>query len=162
MAKDDKSPKPDEPAPPPAQPVFRGEGIDPFRPADNMVPGYDAHAEVQPGVRVGPAVDPNAGGAPADDKDDDRPSASMSMTKAELLDCLRERAEGMTKAEILDVIEGLDADPDADAPAAPRSYATDIREATIDGQHYVWTEESEHTVPQAAREIYAQHKAAGG
>lgn len=95
---------------------------------------------------------------------DEPAPASMSMTKAELLDRLAERAGELTKAEILALIEHLDADEDLAAdPAEPgRVFDPAAREATIEGVKYTWTEASEDTVPEEARLIYARSKAAGG
>lgn len=125
-------------------------GNDPFRPADNMVLDYDPL--VDPGVRVGPDEDPS--------EDDEKPSASMSMTKAELLDRLHESAAGLTKAQILEHINRVERGDEAveptplDAPA--RVYSTETRTATIDGRAYTWTEATEDTVPEEARAIYAR------
>lgn len=45
-------------------------------------------------------------------------------------------------------------------PAAPLD--TRARTATIDGVTYAWTQETEDTVPQAAREAWAHSSAATG
>lgn len=148
-------------------------GKDPFRPADNMVLDYDPL--VDPGVEVGPVVDPNTTDGVDDsehkaeaeaktDDADEKTAASMSMTKAELLDRLHESASGLTKAQILEHIqrvEGADTNPNGpESPqpvAAPaRVYSTETREATINGETKTWTEASEDQVPEEYRRVYAR------
>jgi hypothetical protein len=97
----------------------------------------------------------------ADPEPEEPVAASMSMTKAELLDRLHEHEDGLTKAELLERIhqfEGGESEPSA--PATPMDTAT--RSATVDGVMLTWTEATQDTVPQAYRDIYAQSKAAGG
>lgn len=135
-------------------------GKDPFRPADNMVLDYDPL--VDPGGKVGPDADPSE-----DDAEDDaeKPAASMTMTKAELLDRLHESAAGLTKAQILEHINRVergDEDGSSEDAALARVYSTETRTATIDGKSLTWTEATEDTVPASYREVYAQSQAAGG
>lgn len=133
-------------------------GEDVARPADNMVLDYDPM--VDPGVEVGPVVDPNTDDDAEDSKADDedeKPAASMSMTKAELLDRLHEYLAGLTKAQILDQIKRAEGADDVASDAEPaRVYSTETREATINGVTKTWTEASEDQVPEEYRAVYAR------
>ena len=101
---------------------------------------------------------------------DETPPASMSMTKAELLERLHAAEADLTKAEILERIrhlEGDDEDAADEAGPAPSMMAADLpaaetRTATIDGRTYQWTSANEAQVPEAARAVWADAKAAGG
>ena len=76
------------------------------------------------------------------------PPASMSMTKAELLDRLHEMEAELTKAQILDRIHALEGGHDEDAPEAPAApVSTETRSATIDGRTLTWTDATAHQVP---------------
>lgn len=113
----------------------------------------------------------SAGNEPAEDGDDDSPpTASMGMTKAELLDRLHGLESDLTKAQLLERIRALESG-EADAeqettpagppgPAAPTDTTT--RSVTVDGVPYTWTEATEDTVPEEARLVYARARAAGG
>lgn len=157
-------------------------GDDRSRMADNMVPAYDPM--VDPGTKVGPVVDPNTkdGVNPedldpdadphahdkrhkdGDDGADERPAASMSMTKAELLERVQELEAKLKKAELVERIQELEGDKDAGAAAAQPVYRpmdTNTRTATINGETKSWTEATADQVPEAYREVWAQSKAAG-
>lgn len=142
-------------------------GKDPFRPADNMVLDYDPM--VDPGVEVGPVVDPNTTDGVDDsahkaeaktDDADEKPAASMSMTKSELLDRLHESASGLTKAQILEHIQRVEgATTSPHVPESPQPVAamdTATRTATINGETKTWTEASEDQVPEEYRRVYAR------
>ena len=83
-----------------------------------------------------------------EEADEAPPAASMSMTKAELLDRLHEMEAELTKAQILERIHALEGGHDEGEPEAPAApVSTETRTATIDGRTLTWTDATADQVP---------------